>query len=60
MQGVIFLLVALLLYFASDAILQAVERHLNRRLEHRTLIFFVLLLSLSLVTFSALRQVLAA
>lgn len=59
MEGILFLLVAVALYFASDAVLQAIERHLGRRLEHRNLVFFALLLSLALVAFSALRKLLA-
>ena len=60
MEGILFLLVAVVLYFVSDAVLQAIERHLGRRLEHRSLLFFVLLLSLALVTFTVIRYLLAA
>lgn len=56
MDSVLFVLVAVVLYFASDAILQAVEQRMGRRLEHRTLVFFALLLSLSLLSFAAIRQ----
>ena len=59
MEGLLFLLVAVVLYFASDAVLQAVELRLGRRLEHRTLVFFALLLGSAIVTFSVIQALLA-
>jgi hypothetical protein len=58
LDSIIFLLVAVALYFASDFLLQALEMRLGRRLEHRSLIFFALLLILSLVSFAVIRHVL--
>ncbi len=55
MEVVYFTLVGIVLYLASDWILQRVEIAAGRRLEHRTLIFFALLLTLALVSFSLIR-----
>jgi hypothetical protein len=55
MEVVYFTLVGIVLYLASDWILQRVEMAAGRRLEHRTLIFFALLLTLALVSFSVIR-----
>lgn len=52
MSGVYFTLVAIVLYFVSDRILDRVEIAAGRRFEHRTLIFFAILLVLALVSFS--------
>jgi hypothetical protein len=60
MENVLFLVMAVVLYFASDAIVQAVELRLGRRLEHRTLLFFVLLLGLALASFALVRQLFAS
>ena len=55
MEVVYFTLVGIVLYLASDWILQRIEISAGRRLEHRTLIFFALLLTLALVSFSLIR-----
>jgi hypothetical protein len=55
MEVVYFTLIGIVLYLASDWILQRVEIAAGRRLEHRTLIFFALLLTLALVSFSLIR-----
>ena len=47
-----FTVVAIGLYLLSDWLLQWVEVAVGKRLEHRSLIFFAILLSLALVTFS--------
>ena len=47
-----FTVVAVGLYLLSDWLLQRVEVAVGKRLEHRSLIFFAILLSLALVTFS--------
>jgi hypothetical protein len=59
MESLLLPLVAVVLYFAADAVLQAVEVRLGRRLEHRTLVFFVLLLGFALAAFAVLRRVVA-
>jgi hypothetical protein len=52
-----FTLVAIGLYLVADRILDALERRAGRRFEQRSLLFFVLLLVLSLVTFAVLRRI---
>ena len=54
MNIVYFTLVAALLYLFSDWVLQRVEIAAGRRFEHRSLIFFAILLSLALISFSLL------
>jgi len=56
MSAIYFTIVAIALYFVSDWLLQRVEVSVGRRLEHRSLIFFVILLSLALITFSFIQQ----
>lgn len=60
MDIVYFTLTAAALYFVSDRLLEALERRAGRRFEQRSLIFFVIILTLSMVTFSALRHALGA
>jgi hypothetical protein len=50
-----FTLVAVALYLVSDWLLERVEVAVGKRLEHRSLIFFAILLSLALVTFSIIQ-----
>ncbi len=56
MEVVYLALVGIALYFVSDWILGRVEAALGRRLEHRTLLFFVILLLLALGTFHLIRR----
>jgi predicted PurR-regulated permease PerM len=56
MESVAFIAIAIILYFLSDWILDRIERAIGRRFEYRTLIFFGLLLGLTLLTFAAIRQ----
>jgi hypothetical protein len=55
MDAVYFTLAAIVLYLVSDRLLDAMERRAGRRFEYRSLIFFGILLTLSLVTFAAIR-----
>ncbi len=55
MEAIVFTLVAIALYLGSDWVLQRIEAAVGRRLEHRSLVFFAILLAAALVTFSALR-----
>jgi Ca2+/Na+ antiporter len=55
-QIVYFTVVAIVLYFASDWLLERIEIRLERRLEHRSLIFFAILLSLALTSFSLIQR----
>ena len=56
MSIVYFTLVAVILYFAADWILERVEIAAGKRLEHRSLIFFVILLTLALTSFSLIQS----
>ena len=57
MNIVYFTLVAALLYLFSDWVLQRVEVVAGRRFEHRSLIFFAILLTLALISFSLLGNI---
>lgn len=52
MSIVYFTLVAAFLYLFSDWVLQRVETVAGRRLEHRSVVFFCILLALALTTFT--------
>jgi len=60
MEVIIFTLVAILLYVVSDQLLNRLEQYLGRRLPQRSLVFFAILLTLSLVAFSLIRGHFAA
>lgn len=55
MEIIYFTAVAIVLYLVSDWLLERIELYVGRRLEYRTLIFFVILLSLALASFSLIR-----
>jgi uncharacterized membrane protein len=50
-----FTLVAIILYLASDWLLNRIEATAGRRLEHRSLIFFAILLVLALSSFTLIQ-----
>ena len=54
MSIVYFTLVAAILYLFSDWVLQRVEAAAGRRFEHRSLLFFAILLTLALTSFTLL------
>jgi hypothetical protein len=56
METILFTLVAIALYFVSDWLLVRIEAAVGKRLEHRSLIFFAILLTLALTSFWAIRQ----
>ncbi|RMD70985.1 MAG: hypothetical protein D6819_02880 [Gammaproteobacteria bacterium] len=56
MEAIAFTLVAILLYLASDWLLNRIELSFGRRLEHRTLVFFAILLTLALASFALIRR----
>jgi hypothetical protein len=60
MTTVYFTLAAIVLYIAADRLLDLLERRAGHRFENRTLVFFGLLLSLSLVTFAMVRRFVGA
>jgi hypothetical protein len=55
MEAISFTLVAIVLYLFSDWLLVRVEVRLGKRLEHRTLIFFAILMTLALASFWLIR-----
>ena len=56
MNTILFTIVGVALYFVSDWLLQRVEATAGRRFEYRSLIFFVILLSLAMITFTFIQQ----
>lgn len=59
MEIILFTIVAVVLYFLSDWIVQRVEFAAGRRLEHRTLLFFILITVLAVATFSLIQSYLS-
>ena len=57
MSAIYFTIVGIALYFTSDWLLQRVEARAGRRFEYRTLIFFVILLTLALIMFSFIQEI---
>jgi len=55
MEAIYFTIVAIILYFGSDWILQRIEIARGNRFEHRTLIFFAILLVLAVSSFALIR-----
>jgi hypothetical protein len=55
MSVVYFTIVAIILYVAADWLLERVEIAAGRRLEYRSLIFFAILLTLALTSFSLIQ-----
>lgn len=60
MEIVLFTVVAIVLYFLSDWIVQRIEIAAGRRLEHRTLLFFAIIAVLAVTSFSLIRGYLSA
>lgn len=60
METLYFVLVAIAVYFISDRLLDAAERYAGRRFAYRTVIFFCLMLALTLAVFWILRRISAA
>lgn len=58
MEIIYFTIVAAALYLVSDRTLDVLERRAGRRFEKRSLVFFAILLSLSLLSFASLRALL--
>jgi hypothetical protein len=55
---VLFTLVAVVLYAASDQIVKAIERRRGQPLDNRALVFFVIMFPLTLITFQVLQRLL--
>lgn len=58
LEPVVYTLVAIVLYVASDRLLELVESRRGRRFEQRTLVFFVILATLALTSFALIRRLL--
>lgn len=56
MSIIYFTAVAVLLYLFSDWLLDKFEQRAGRRFEYRSIIFFFILLSLALATFSVIQR----
>jgi hypothetical protein len=56
MESLYYTIVAILLYFLADWILQRIEVIRGTRLEQRSIIFFVILLTLAVTSFALIRQ----
>lgn len=56
MEIVWFTLVAIALYVFSDWALRRIEAYAGRQFEHRTLIFFGIILTLALLSFALIRN----
>ena len=56
MQILLFTALAAVLYLVSDRALNALEVRAGRRFEYRSLIFFVILLVLAVLAFSAVQR----
>lgn len=57
MEAVYFTLTAIVCYAVSDWLLKRMEAIAGRRFEHRTLIFFAIILGLILASFALVRHV---
>jgi hypothetical protein len=56
MEIIWFTVIAIVLYFVADFIVQRIEATVGRRLENRTLIFFAILLAFALGSFALIRR----
>lgn len=56
MEALYYTLAGAALYLIADWLLQRIEVHLGKRLEHRTLVFFAIILVLALGSFAAIRN----
>jgi hypothetical protein len=57
MAAIFYTLTGIILYVAADWVLRYLEARAGREFENRTIIFFVLMLSMALVAFAAVRAV---
>ena len=58
MEMLTFLAVAVILYFAADRLLDRIEQARGARFEHRSVIFFFILLSAAVVVFWLIERLL--
>jgi len=55
MEIIYFTVVAIILYFAADKLLERIELVAGKRLKYRSLIFFAILMTIALVSFALIR-----
>jgi len=58
MEIIYYTIAAIVLYVLSDYILNSIEIRMGKRLPNRSFIFLVIILVLSMTTFSAIRAIL--
>ena len=56
MEMIYYTLAGLILYVAADWILNRIEIAAGRRLEYRSLVFFVILLTMAMISFALIRH----
>jgi hypothetical protein len=56
MEIIYFTLAAILLYLAADWILRRIETAAGKQLQHRSLIFFAILLTMAVTSFTLIRN----
>ena len=57
MSAIYFTVAGIVLYLVSDWLLQRIEASVGKRFEYRSLIFFVILLSLAVITFEFIQRI---
>jgi hypothetical protein len=60
MEIVVFTLNAIVVYLVADWIIRAMERKKGSAIKHRQVIFFVIFLSLALISFNVLKTLLTS
>ncbi|NJD33042.1 MAG: hypothetical protein FIB04_14280 [Gammaproteobacteria bacterium] len=55
-EALLFTALAVVLYLVADRVLDALERRAGRRFEYRSVIFFVILLLLAVISFAVVRR----
>ena len=55
-EALLFTALAVVLYLVADRLLDALERRAGRRFEYRSVVFFVILLLLALLSFAVVRR----
>ena len=57
MSAIYFTVAGIVLYLVSDWLLQRIEASVGKRFEYRSIIFFVILLSLAVITFEFIQRI---
>jgi len=59
-EMIAYTIAGIILYFASDWVLERFERSAGKRFENRSLVFFAIILFLALTTFTLIRFIVPA